>query len=270
MKRNISSDSRNISTDADTYLPAVKSISRAASILFCLSDGVSTLTDIASYCKLSKSTVHRLLKALEQSNLATQDPINHKYYVGPLLTGLVLSPQITHGYLIMCAVEEMKHLSDIVEDTVTLDAMIAVKPMPLYEIPSKHDLRVIEDSGRAGPMFAGARAKVMLSQLSDDELKIALKNINIIPVTKDTVTDKDLLMAQMDDIRRQGYAITYGERIAGAVCLSAPIKDYICPVALSVIGPESRLRQKANSIIKELKASAGRISDSVVEVFRKD
>ncbi len=254
----------------DTNPPAVKSISRAASILFCLSDGTSTLTDIASCCHLSKSTVHRLLKALEESHLATQDPLNHRYYLGPMLTGLILSPQITHGYLIMCAVEEMKRLSDVAEDTVALDAMIAIKPVPLYEIPSKQDLRVSEDGKRLGPLFAGARAKVMFSQLSDEELKIALNNINIAPVTKKTVTDKNVLMEQMHDIRKQGYAVAYGERIDGAICIAAPVNKYVCPVALSVIGPEGRIKPRINNIVKELKASAGRISDSIAEVFKKE
>lgn len=253
----------------NAYPNSVKSISRAANILFCLSDSVNTLTDIADNCKLSKSTVHRLLKALEESHLATQDPINHKYYLGPLLTGLVLNPQITHGYLIMCAVEEMKRLADIVEDTVTLDAMVAVKAVPLYEIPSKQNLRVIEHGRSIGPLFAGAPAKVMISQLSDDDLEVVLKNISITPVTRNTVIDKSVLMAQMHDIRKQGYAITYGERIAGSVCIAAPIDKYICPVALSVIGPEARLKPRVDSVIKELKASAGRISDSIAEVFKK-
>jgi DNA-binding IclR family transcriptional regulator len=250
--------------------PAVKSISRAASILFCLSDGTSTLTDIAGCCHLSKSTVHRLLRALEESHLATQDPLNHRYYLGPMLTGLALNPQIVHSYLIMCAVEEMKRISDIAEDTVTLDAMIAIKPVPLYEIPSKQNLRVIEDAKRIGPLFAGARAKVMFSQLNDEELKIVLKNISIAPVTKKTVTDKDALMAQIYDIRKQGYAVTYGERIDGAICLAAPVLKYICPVALSVIGPESRIQPRINKIVKELKASANRISDSIAEVFNSN
>ena len=95
----------------------VNSIHRAASILDCLINNKNTVTDIANYCKLSKSTVHRLLKALEESDFVLQDPVKRRYYLGYLFTRLASNLQITHDRLITCAIEEMKYLSDIAEET---------------------------------------------------------------------------------------------------------------------------------------------------------
>ena len=50
--------------DVDKHSTAVRSVYRSANILTCLSNGISTITDISVACKLNKATVHRLLKAL--------------------------------------------------------------------------------------------------------------------------------------------------------------------------------------------------------------
>jgi DNA-binding IclR family transcriptional regulator len=254
--------------DTDRNQPAVKSISRAASILICLDNGFNTITDIASCCKLSKSTVHRLLKALEETYIVSQDPINHHYYLGPLVTRLSTKQQNTHEYLIISSVEEMKYLADIAEETVTLAVMNGIQYAHLHEILSKHDLRVTEEGRRVRPFFAGATTKVLLSQLNDEELKIAIRNIRITPVTRNTVTDKDILMTQVKKVRRQGYAISKGEAIEGALAISAPIRDYVIPAALSIVGPENRLQPRVASLTEELQASASHISNTMAEIFQ--
>ena len=247
----------------------IGSIAHATSILTCISNDIHALTDIARQCGLGKSTVHRVLKLLEQSRLVVQDNINRRYYLGPLITQLVSNPLTTHEYLIMQANEEMKRLSQMSEETVTLDILIGIKHFSLYEIPSQHDLKVTQESRMAGPLQAGASVKVLLSLLNDKQLKTALDSMNITRATGRTVTSKELLMTQVKEIRQRGYAVSYGERIAGAMCISVPIKNYSLPVALSVVGPESRLKLREKEVIAELIASSARISDNIARIFSK-
>jgi DNA-binding IclR family transcriptional regulator len=264
---NISSIKQN-----DIFFPEKKttgSIAHATKILICLSNDIHALTDIAGQCNLGKSTVHRVLKLLEKSRLVVQDPNNRRYYLGPLITQLASNPVTTHEYLIMYANEEMKRLSRISEETVTLDIMIGIHFFSLYEIPSKHDLKVTQASRMSGPLQAGASVKVMLSQYNDKQLRIALDSMNITRATERTITNKEQLIAQIKEIRREGYAISYGERIPGALCLSVPIKYYVLPVALSVVGPESRLQLRAKEVTEELKASSVRISSNIADNFLK-
>jgi len=268
LKWNDSSILRNTTLDTEEKTIAVKSISRAADILFCMSNGINTVTDIAKKCELSKSTVHRLLKALKESHLATQDPISQQYHLGPLITRLSSNPQTNHNYLITCAIEEMNGLWDIVEETVTLNIMIGTQYVRLHEIPSKHDLRVIESYDPVGSIYVGATAKVLLSQLNDEELKAAIKNIRVSSVTEHSVTDKKILIAQSKKIRQQGYAISYGERIAGALCISSPIKNYFWPAALSIIGPEIRLKPRVNELVREVTTRSSRITNNITEFFQ--
>jgi IclR family KDG regulon transcriptional repressor len=243
------------------------SLHRATDILACLSNGINTVTDIARYGNYSNSTVHRILQTLKELDWAIQDENNHKYYLGPMVTRLSANQIATHRYLIMQALREMMHLANITEETVNLGVMVQLHYILLREIASQHGLRITEESKRLGPLYIGATAKVLLSQLGEEELKTTLKHINFDHVTQKTVTDKELLIAQLKECRQQGYCVTYGERILGAVCVSAPIKNYICPASLSIVGPENRLGPRVSEVVEELKTSAQRISNDIARAL---
>jgi IclR family transcriptional regulator, KDG regulon repressor len=243
------------------------SIAHATSVLVCIGNDVHALTDIARECNLGKSTVHRVLKLLEQSRLVVQDTINRRYYLGPLLTRLTSNPVTTHEYLIMRAQDEMRRLCQVSEETITLDIMIGVQAFSLYEIPSEHQLKVSQENRVAGPLLAGASFKVMLSMLNDKQLKAALDSFTISRQTERTVTDKDVLLAQIKEIKQQGYGISRGEWISGVTCISVPVFNYSLPLSLCALGPENRLKDREKAVIKELKTSAARIAENITRLF---
>jgi DNA-binding IclR family transcriptional regulator len=62
-------------------------------------------------------------------------------------------------------------------------------------------------------------------------------------------------------VRKQGYAFSFGERVKGASSVSVPIQDYVCPVALSIMGPDNRFSlDKMKEILPVMKERAIRIS----------
>jgi DNA-binding IclR family transcriptional regulator len=265
---NINFAVRNRHLYRDQKPTVIRAVSRAVDVLICLSNGVDTVTEIAGCCQLTKPTVYRLLKTLEELSFVTQDSVTHRYYLGPLVNQIASNPQTNHHYLITCALEEMKQLWDYTWETVGLNIMVGVQYIRLYEIPSRHHLKVIEGDDPVGPIYVGATAKVLLSQLDDDQLSMAIKYININSVTEHSVTDKKVLIAQAKEIRHRGYAISYGERIPGALCISAPIRNYFWPSALSVVGPESRTESRVDEYKEILIASADRISENIAEFFQ--
>ena len=225
------------------------------------------LTDIARECNLGKSTVHRVLKLLEQSRLVVQDTINRRYYLGPLLTRLTSNPVTTHEYLIMHAHDEMRRLCAVSEETITLDVMIGIQAFSLHEVTSPHQLKVSQETRVTGPLLAGAAIKVLLSMLNDKQLKAALDSFTISKQTERTVTDKAVLLAQIKEIKQQGYGISRGEWINGVTCISVPVYNYSLPLSLCALGPENRIKEREKTIIKELKVSAARIAENITRIF---
>ena len=245
------------------------SLIRAANILLCLSNDISTNTEIAKYCKYSTSTVHRLLNVLKNLNWVVQDPVNHKYYLGPMVNQLTSDQNNAHRLLLLNALQEMGHLSNFSGETINLSIMVQLRSILLHAIQSQQELRITDTNSVYGTFFAvGATSKALLSQLDDEEIKEVLRKIDLAKVTGNNITDRNALLTQLRDIRRRQYAVSYGERIAGAMCVSAPVKQYTYPVALSILGPEIRLKPRAKEIIEELTASASRISNSISRAFK--
>jgi DNA-binding IclR family transcriptional regulator len=261
--------SRNLSVKTIQKPTAVRSVYRAMDILTCLSSGTDTLTEITDCTNLNKPTVYRLLKTLEEVRMVTQDPITHHYYLGPLIQKIASNPGTNHHYLITCAMPELRQLWEATGETVELNIMIGLQYARIYEIPSRYELKVIAGPDPVGPIFVGATAKVLLSQLDNPELKAALKNIKISHVTEHSVTDRAELMAQAQEIRNQGYAISLGERIDGALCISVPVKNYFWPVALSIVGPEMRFSPRAEKTLKDLLLSAEQVTKNIAEFFQE-
>jgi len=247
------------------------SIAHATEILVCLSDDVHKVSDIARRTGFSKSTVHRVLKLMEQSQLAVQDTLNRRYYLGPLITRLASNAITTHKRLITCADAEMKRLADITEETVVLDMMVGFKYQTLYEIASPLNLKVtreIKMSGAAlASLYAGASVKVLMAQLDDKRLQMLMSVINIIAATERTVTDKKILMAQVAEVKKTGFSVSHSERIPDTICVSVPVYKYSLPVALSVVGPDIRLHSRIREVVGELNASSIRISKNITDIF---
>jgi IclR family transcriptional regulator, KDG regulon repressor len=245
---------------------AVQSIFRAASVLACIGNHMNSMTEIAQSCKLSNSTVHRLLQALEDSNMVIQDPISRRYYFGDLITRLVSDIQVPYEYFITVAKEHMIPLATVTGETISLAVLVGQQYNALYEIPSKYKLRVVEaGTNSIEPLQpAGAAGKVLLSQLSDKELQIRVSNI----LLTNKMENVDLYIQEIKRIRKQKYAISHDEVIAGAMCLSAAVTHYISPAVVSIYGPKERVKPHIKRYTTLLLESAQAISKRLAETIR--
>lgn len=243
------------------------SLERATEILVCLGNGINSATEVAAYCDYSVSTVHRLLQNLGELGWVVQDEVSHKYFIGPLVHKISANLMTAHRYLVLHALKEMARLSNLTEETVILGAMDQFNFLRLHDIPSSHNLRIIESSDKLKGQYLGATAKILLSQLEDKELKKFLQHLKNEPATPESVVDNGILMEQIQEVRRTGYSVSYGERIKGAICIAAPVFNYFCPVALSIIGPDERLKDRVSSFIDELVPSARLISEGIAGAF---
>jgi DNA-binding IclR family transcriptional regulator len=71
--------------------------------------------------------------------------------------------------------------------------------------------------------------------LDDEELKVLIGYTKITAETENTITDKEILIEQIRQARRQGYCFSVGERLVGAMSIAVPIMNYIYPAALTVL-----------------------------------
>ena len=247
----------------------VRAIARAVSIVTCLNNNMNSLTDISKECGISYSTTHRLLKTLEELHLVTQNSETHQYYLGPLFIELSANSTAIHRYLVARAREEMNRLAKISSEEIELATLVEGKYVRLDNIPSTQSLRVVENGKGRGQPLIGSPARTLISQLDDEEGKNILAKAKIARLTEHSMIDKKEILAQVPIIRRQGYAISCGERVAGAMGISAPIKNYVYPVVIAIIGTEFSIKPREKYLVEELLKSTNRVSESIRNIFKR-
>ncbi len=244
----------------------IQSVLKAADILKSLSEGIARVTDLSKRLRLNKSTAYRLLRSLETAGLASQDPINRRYYLTPLTIEIGMRPILNHQKLIICASPEMRHLRDLTGETVGLFIRLGLERICIEEMQSLQEIKFTMGRGFVTAIYAGASGKLLLSELDRDELRLLLKNISLISIGPNTTTDKNLLIEELKQIKKQGYAKSIAERIPGSASISVPVANYICPAALSVLGPDYRLSADVMmGFLNEIRDCSSRISKKLKE-----
>jgi DNA-binding IclR family transcriptional regulator len=266
---NSKSEKLNLKTDPGDNIQSKSYINRIAATLVGLSKGKNSVTEIADDCNFSISTAHRLLNVLLEPGFTIYDPTNHQYYLGPLISQLAENPDITHQFLLRATANEMKRLSSVTEETISLNMLLGIQLISLGLIQSKYSLRVQEldenDKGRPSLAPIAAGQNVLLSQLDENKLNLILKSVKILD---DPLIDIEQVRKELKQTNEQGYAITRGLRIPDVMAISVPVKNYIWPLALTILGPVNRLERRVSTFTTELLTSADRISSNIQKFFQ--
>jgi DNA-binding IclR family transcriptional regulator len=235
-------------------------IVRGAEVLKELSKGTHRLSDISRRLKFSKSCTHRLLNSLRRASMAVQDPVTNQYYIGPLIFELSSNPMAVHANLIEPAFEDLKRLNNTTHETVALFIRSGTQRICLEELPSNETIKYIAGRGYAAPIHLGSPGKMLLAQLTDADLRDLLDKIQFETQSPSSENNKRGLKREISKIRKDGYAASFGQRVPGSASMSVAIKNYIVPVALTVLGPKDRIRAKTDILLKEMRLAADRIS----------
>jgi IclR family acetate operon transcriptional repressor len=240
------------------------SLGRAARILTSLDKDGARLTDICSRTGLNIGTVHRLLRTLKVYGFVVQSPFDRRYHLGHSFIKLAWDSLLLHQLLIVASHDEMKSLNKATKETVALIVPYGIERVNLLELPSQQAIKYAFGSGHSAPLYASAGGKMLLAEFSDHEREVLLEVMNFAPLTSHTVTDKNVLVTELKNIQKQGYAISFGGVVSGTASVAVPIKNYVTPACLAVYGPEDRF-DDIISHLNELKGSARRISKKLLK-----
>lgn len=253
-------------TNASPKRPrTVQSIDRASAILRCFVERRSelTLSDISRATGLTTSTVHRLLAAMRQNHLVRQTP-DRRYAPGPLLVQLVRGGTVTTT-LREAAMPALTRLRDEVEETVGLHSLLPTdERVVVDQVESHHPLRrTYTELGVPIPLPYGAPGKVLCAWLPPAR-RDAVLACEIAPMTPTTVTDTDVLRAQIAEVRTHGYALSFAERTPGIRSVAAPVFDHHGAITgcLSISGPQMRMpTARMQALGAELSEAAWTVSE---------
>ena len=95
-------------------------------------------------------------------------------------------------------------------------------------------------------------------------LRALLERDGMPAYTPATITDPDLLIAHLEVIRKQGYAVDEGEQEIGVRCFAVAVPDAPGSLAISTSGPQTRMTDDAAArIVPALQRTAREISETI-------
>ncbi len=242
-------------------------VARVALLLRVLAeaDGPLGLSDVAARMALPPSTTHRLLALLAEQGFVERGAGGRTYGVGLeffRIAGLVSSraqvTEIAGGFMqaVVDGCDETCMLS--LRDAGELDFMIA------KVVYGSHPLRYEVALFRRSPLLWGAPGRGILAFLPDEVQQRALERERAQPA-RGKARPLARIPQELAQVRSQGYAMTRGQNVAGAVGLSAPVRDASGVIgALCVTIPESRFDEKAlPRLTRLLKGQAAALSHAL-------
>jgi DNA-binding IclR family transcriptional regulator len=203
-----------------------------------------SLTEIARELDLPVNSVFRITGTLHHRGYLQRREDDKRFVLTNKLFDLS-RPQVREKSLVVCALESLKSLRDSTGETVQLLTSVNHRMTVLEQCISSQPIKVSSTVGLQVPMYSCAPGKAVLAHLPEPEREAFFASVTLKQFTASTLATRPLLEADLNKIRRRGYATDIAEGLEGIHCIAAAILDeYQYPVAaITVMSPSFRLKR---------------------------
>lgn len=202
-------------------------------------DGMG-VTELAERTGLTVSTTHRLARTLTEAGLLLQHPRTERYQLGPALVVLGTKAAQRLGY--QHALPLLEELAAVTGESINLGIRTGNEVHVVLDVASRQPLRFNQQSGSRVPMHVSAMGKCLLAAGDDVDAQIDRLG-DLVKATHRTITDRDQLRAELEQVRDRGWALNDEERNRGVRAIAAPVPAPGGGVlgAISIQGPTVRI-----------------------------
>jgi IclR family acetate operon transcriptional repressor len=251
-----------------------RSVERALDVLRSVGESRADpgLTDIAEDLGLHKTTVFRLLGALERAEFVVRDDDRQRYQLGPALYRLATQARRSSG-LYDAARTELESLAHDVGETATLEVLVGEDVLILDEVHGRFLVGGAPEVGMRWPAHATSTGKVLLAA---EDVGARGRGQERRPTSgrlarlgPHTITSRAVLERELAKVRRDGYAVGMEELEPGFIAVAAAVRNAQgrTVAAVSVGGPTSRMSgARVQEVATRVRRAADRISRRLGDV----
>ena len=237
----------------------VRSLTRALNLLRHLAesgDGLS-LTDLSETASLPPSTTHRLLTTLEAERFVRPDPQAGVWRIG-VAAFFVGSAFARNRDKLSVARPYLRRLMEMSGETANLFVESDGEAICIGQIESRHAMRAITGVGGRVSLHSSGAGKAILAHMEPAQRERLVANLNLTRETQRTITDRERLRQELDEIRRRGFAVDDEEHALGLRCAAAPVMNEFgwAVAAISVSGPGARIPAERLTALGRMVAQA--------------
>ncbi len=213
-----------------------QAISKGLQLIVYMSQNNSAmrLQDIAELSGMPQATVLRYLSALQEDGYVYQDTLSGRYGLTWKIAAI--------GHEIQSRTTLRSISSDIIMqlyDELTLGICLVIEHemecmyLDCYYKPDQMGMSVMR-IGNQTPMSTTSSGKVILSDYPEADVNAYISQKGLAHLTDHSITDHARFLAELENVRRNGYAIDDEECEDNLKCVAVPIYDYNGKVAAAV------------------------------------
>ena len=249
---------------------------KAAKIIDHLSNSkeAQSLAAIAANTGLSSPTALKILDTLLLIGYVEKDEQTKRFSLGSALIRYANNRlanldiiKITDPYLrnLQAGLDETVHLGILDKDEV-----LYVNKLETQKAIANINSRI----GNTNHLYSSAMGKAMLAAFNDEELTAYLERVELVADTPNTITDRDVLKAEVKKIKELGFATDDEENDLDVICIGAAlVVDNKIYGAFSVSTPKYRFErektiEKVLETKKNLLAEFGRTNTFMADLAK--
>ncbi|WP_372838108.1 IclR family transcriptional regulator [Phaeovulum sp.] len=240
----------------------IQVIARAADVLRALKQDTTGLSlgQIAERVNLPRSTVQRIVAALQEERLVIASARGGGLRLGPELRAL---GEATRYNIIEDCRPILMEISAATGETVDLSVLREKRMIFLDQIPGKHRLRAVSAVGEAFPLTLNSNGRACLSLLPEATARTLIADEWKRSGTKG---DLDAFMVTLARYRERGIAEDVDEQSEGISALGIAFSDWSKELySISVPAPTTRFIRKKETIIAALTHAKSQIEAMLTE-----
>ena len=236
-------------------------------IRFFAENGETTLKELSIALSLAPSTCHRLLELMGRDGLIEQDRARSRYRLGSQMYRIAALVQSRRDIRVT-ALPFLRSVVEACGETCVLSLYLPSEGKIFFaeKIDSNKMLRYQLTMNMPVSVLWGASGRAVLAFLDKETVDRIYAQEGSAPATGEALPSRRALEKDLAAIRERGYDVTFGQKVAEAVGISAPIFETDGKVvgSLCVTIPKNRIIAKNRPRLGQLvSATARRLSEAL-------
>lgn len=251
-----------------------QSIDRAVQLLRLVAadaDG-KRLVDLQRETGLTKPTVHRILRSLQQNGLVDQEELGKRYILGQEISILGWTANRQAYDLRELAANQMSAVAQRTGDTSFLTVRSGLDAVCLDRQSGSYPVKAFTiDVGNRRPIGVGAGGIILLASLPDDEFESVMEGVEE-RLDRYPMASIQVIRRAADKARERGYALSDGFVLDGVRGIGVSIRDVngVPIAALSVAAIKSRITpDRVPELVSLLKSHASQIEQRIASAMQR-
>ncbi|WP_277463993.1 IclR family transcriptional regulator [Parabacteroides sp. PF5-6] len=224
-----------------------------------------SLQAIKAAVDLSQTTVYRILNTLVRLEYLMYNEDTKRYRLSMKLLNLGFRSLNEHN-LLETVIPRLSDLRDRVKETACFGVLGDEKGLFIEQAQGHHSFRFMLSPGKPFELHCSAPGKAIMAYLPNTVRDRYLSYMTFVRYNARTITTREHYLEELEQVRKQGYALDNEEELSGVICIGAPIFNYTgypCG-AIWISGPKDRLpKEVMRSSIASVKEMAGVISSEL-------